>query len=350
MDSILQGLPNTCAYLDDILVTGKSEAEHLRTLDAALERLENAGIRLKREKCEFMLPKIEYLGHLVTAEGLKPTAEKVRAIQEAPTPRNVQQLRSFLGLINYYRKFLPNQATLLAPLYELLRFQRRWSWGAEQEKAFNEAKSSLLSSRALHHYDPDKELVLSCDASPYGVGAVLSHRTNEKTEQPIVFASRSLSLVERRYSHLDKEALAIIFGVKRFHQYLYGRRFTILSDHCPLKYLLSEVRGIPTMASARVQRWALMLSAYNYVLEYKPGSQHANADALSRLPLPIQPTQVPLPGDTVCLLENLQAVPLTLAEMKKGVYSDRLLSRVLDNVERGWIDTDEPDMRPLQCR
>ena len=108
MDSVLQGIPNTCAYLDDILVTGKSEAEHLRTLDAVLQRLADAGVRLKRQKCEFMLPKIEYLGHLITADGLEPTAEKIRAIQDAPMPRDVQQLRAFLGLLNYYGKFLLN--------------------------------------------------------------------------------------------------------------------------------------------------------------------------------------------------------------------------------------------------
>ena len=198
IETILQGLPNTCVYLDDILVTGETEEDHIRNLEAVLSRLESAGIRLKREKCVFMQPSIEYLGHQISAAGLKPTAEKIRAITDAPTPTNVSQLKSFLGLLCYYSKFLPNMATLLAPLYELLRKQSEWSWGAEQENAFQAAKELLTSSNLLHHYDPKKSIVLSCDALPYGVGTVLSHKIGNE-ERPIAFASRSLSTAERKY-------------------------------------------------------------------------------------------------------------------------------------------------------
>ena len=217
MESILGGLPQVCVYLDDILITGDSEAAHLRNLEAVLSRLETAGIRLKREKCEFMLPQVEYLGHRISASGLQPTLEKVRAITAAPTPADVSQLKSYLGLLNYYSKFLPNLATELAPLYELLQKHKRWNWGKEQQEAFQSSKSRLTVSLLLVHYDPHRELLLSCDASPYGVGAVLSHKMEDGTEQPIAFASRSLSQAERKYSQLDKEALAIVFGVKRFH-------------------------------------------------------------------------------------------------------------------------------------
>ena len=340
MEAILRDLPHVCVYLDDILVTGASEAAHLYNLSVVLERLEAAGVRLKREKCSFMLQEVEYLGHRVSARGLQPLASKVQAIQDAPTPKDVSQLQSFLGMLNYYGRFLPDLATLLSPLYELLQSSKKWSWEERQDRSFQEAKKLLATSDVLTHYDPRKPLVLSCDASPYGVGAVLSHRMPDDTEQPIAFASRSLSPTERKYAQLDKEALAIIFGVKRFHQYLYGRNFSILSDHKPLQYLLGETRGIPAMASARIQRWALTLSAYSYSISYKPGAAHANADGLSRLPLPEQPAEVPLPGEMVLLFEALDSTPIRVPQIREWVDKDPVLSRVRDNVRRGWQATD----------
>jgi len=159
----------------------------------------------------------------------------------------------------------------------------------------------------LIHYDPIKPLVLACDASPYGLGAVLSHQD----EQPIAFASRSLAPTEKNYSQIDKETLAIVFGVKHFHQYLFGRKFVIKSDHKPLQHLFSENKGIPAMASARVQHWALTLSAYDYKVQYVPGKQNANADMFSHLPLPVQPKEVPMPEELVLLLESLEISTVT---------------------------------------
>ena len=189
MENLLQGIPRVSIYLDDILITGTSEADHLSTLNKVLTRLEAAGLHLKQNKCAFLLPSVEYLGHKITADGLQPTEEKVRAIKEAPPPTNVSQLRSFLGLVNYYSKFLPNLANTLAPLYSLLQKTKKWSWGASQKTAFIEAKRQLTSQKLLVHFDPSKELLLSCDASPYGIGAVLSHQMPDGTEQPIAFTS-----------------------------------------------------------------------------------------------------------------------------------------------------------------
>ena len=175
--------------------------------------------------------------------------EKVRAITEAPHLKNVAELRTFLGLINYYGKFLPDLATVLNPLYCLLHMKVKWNWKEEQEKAFQEAKELLKSPRLLTHYDSTKDLILTCDASSHGVGAILSQRERDGTERPIVYYSRTLSPTEQRYSQLDKEALAIVAGVKKFHQYLAGRRFEINTDHKPLIYIFDQHRGISPLAS-----------------------------------------------------------------------------------------------------
>ena len=185
MESLLGGLPHVCIYLDDILITGESDVAHLTNLAVVLERLESAGTRLKREKCAFMIPEVEYLGHSISAKGIQPVGAKVRPIRDAPRPQDISQLRSFLGMLNYYGKFLPNLAALLRPLYDLLQSATTWTWGDSQEQAFCKAKELLSSAPLLTHYDPEKPLVLSCDASPYGVGAVLSHRMEDHSEQPL---------------------------------------------------------------------------------------------------------------------------------------------------------------------
>jgi len=192
METLLQEIPHVSIYLDDILITGTSKADHLNTLDQVLTHLQAAGLHLKRNKCVFLLSSVEYLGHKISAERLQPTEEKVRAIKEAPAPSNISQLHSLLGLINYYSKFLPNLANTLAPLYSLLQKSKRWSWGPPQKTAFVEAKRQLTSQKLLVHFDPSKELVLSCDASPYGIGPVLSNQMPDGTEQPIAFTSHSL--------------------------------------------------------------------------------------------------------------------------------------------------------------
>ena len=176
-------------------------------------------------------------------------------------------------------------------------------------------KEMLTSDCLLVHYDPTKDLTLACDASPYGVGAVLSLMDKDGQDKPIAYASRSLAPAERNYSQLEKEGLAIIFGVKKFHTYLFGRHFKILSDHKPLQHIFSPTKATP-MASARLQRWAITLGGYDYTLQYKPGLEHSNADSLSRLPLPVAPSNVPEPAETVFLMEALTSTPLTAAKIK----------------------------------
>ena len=193
---------------------------------------------------------MDYLGHTIDAEGLHATTSKVQAIVQAPVPENQQQLRSFLGLINYYGKFMPNLATILKPLNSLLQKHRQWEWTTECQQAFQTAKDTLISSQVLMHYDPTKPITLAADASAYGIGAVIAHTLPDGSERPVAFASRTLSPSETNYSQIEKEALALIYGVKHFHQYLYGRRFILVTDHKPPMAILGPKKGIPSLAAA----------------------------------------------------------------------------------------------------
>ncbi len=350
MESLLQGIDQVVVYIDDILVTGSSDEEHLRHLQEVLLRLKRAGMRLKKKKCVFLAPEVEYLGHRISQAGLQPTQGKVQAIAEAPRPQTVTEVKAFVGLVNYYGKFLRNLATTLAPLYQLLQKNAAWKWGQAQEEAFSKAKELLQSPQLLVHYDSTKELVLSCDASPYGIGAVLAHRMPDGSEKPIGFASRTLAPAEKRYAQVDKESLAIVWGVKKFHAYLWGRRFTIYTDHKPLMYLFDSEKAISPMASARVQRWALTLSAYEYEIEYRPSKDQANADGLSRLPLHLEPSQVPQPGDTVLLMERLESSPVTAAAIQAWTGKDLVLSKVRRHTLHGWPGDTSDELTPYARR
>uniref|UniRef100_A0A1X7SPZ3 Reverse transcriptase domain-containing protein n=2 Tax=Amphimedon queenslandica TaxID=400682 RepID=A0A1X7SPZ3_AMPQE len=212
IENLLSHLHHVCVYIDDILVTGTDDADHINNLHAVLQTLEEAGLTLKESKCKFGVPSVEYLGHIIDSDGLHPSEAKVKAIWEAPTPINVTELKSFLRLFNYYHKFLPDVATVLSPLHLLLCEDPSWKWSQDQEKAFQKAKAMLYSSSVLTHYD-EKPLVVACDASPYGLGAVLSHRMSDGTD---LTASSTLSGAEKKYSQLEKDALAIICAVHNF--------------------------------------------------------------------------------------------------------------------------------------
>ena len=173
MDTMLQGLPKTICYLDDILVSGATKDEHLQNLEKVLQRLEQHNIRAKKTKCAFLCSAVEYLGHWIDADGLHTLSSKVKAIQDAPQPQNVQELRSFLGLLHYYGKFLPNLATLLHPLNALLKTQSKWSWSTKCSDAFKAAKELLVTAPVLAHYNPSLPIRLAGDASAYGIGAVI---------------------------------------------------------------------------------------------------------------------------------------------------------------------------------
>ncbi len=289
---------------------------------------------------------MEYLGHLIDAQGVHATDSKLQAITNAPAPRNLQELRSFLGLLNYYGRL--NLSSLLQPLYALTRQDTRWKWSNECETAFQAAKAKLLSSSVLTHYDVALSLRLAEDASAYRVGAVISHVMPDGAERPIAFASRTLSDSEKNYAQVEKEALSLVFGIKRFHTYLYGRPFTLITDHKPLTAILGAKKGIPPLSAARLQRWANLLSAYRYEIEFRPTKAHANADGLSRLPLNVVSCEGFSSDVEDFNLSQLGSLPVTASQLRTATASDAELSRVLQFVREGWPQ--EVDARFQQYR
>lgn len=199
--------------------------------------------------------------------------------------------------------------------------------GCTLEEAFVKIKSLLASPPTLAHYDPCKPLQLSCDASQYGLGAVLSRVFDDGSTKPIAFASRTLSEAEKKYTQLEKEALAIIFGVKKFHFYVYGRAFTLITDHKPLQTILGPTTGIPTIAAARLQRWAVTLSAYRYSLIFRRSSENAEADFCSRLPLSVAKDETQESEETFYSL-RLQSMLVSRNDIARATARDPMLCEV----------------------
>ncbi|CAG2235627.1 unnamed protein product [Mytilus edulis] len=301
-------------------------------LDEDSKRFKRIGIRLKKQKCVFMAEEVVYLGFKINKHGIYPVESKVEAIDKAPSPTNVTELKAYLGMLNYYNRFLANLSHLLKPLHVLLQKDTKWSWEKEQEKAFIESKQLLKSASVLVHFDPKKKLILACDASPYGLGAVLSHKMDDGSDKPIAYTSRTLTSAEKNYSVLEKESLAIIFGIKKFHQYLYGHPVTIITDHKPLI-------------------GALTLAAYEYTIVYKEGSLNGNADGLSRLPLKTNIEKTPTPGDTILLMEHLATTPVDAKQIQKWTRKDTILSMVLRYILNGWPSKcPNEEIRPYHSR
>lgn len=350
IEEVLSGISGVLPYLDDIFIQGKNIEDHNVKLKLVLERLKNAGIHLKKEKCKFAASEIELLGFRVNEKGIQPSFGKVEAIHNAPIPKNKTELQSFLGLLNFYSCFLKGKSTILEPLHKLLRRDKGWVWNKEHDIAYKAAKNLLQKENILAHYDGSLPLVLTCDASSYGLGAVLSHRFPDNRELPIAYYSRTLTKPERNYSQTDREALAIIASVKKFNQYLLGRNFKIVTDHKPLLGLLNPNKPIPPMLSPRVLRWSLCLAAYDYDIEYRKGSDISNADAFSRLPLSTPDSHDTALSD-VLLLETAPVTQLNSKLIASSTKKDPILSRVSLWILNGWPPKNsDPNFKPYFTR
>ncbi|XP_037524947.1 uncharacterized protein LOC119401719 [Rhipicephalus sanguineus] len=219
----------------------------------------------------------------------------------------------------------------------LLQKDAAWRWETKHQEAFNKLKRLLLSQTVLAHYDEQKELLVSCDASPYGIGAVLSQRDNQNREAPIAFASRTLGTAERNYAQLDREGLAVVFAAHKFLRYIAGRKVTFVTDHQPLLGILGPGKPTAQFLSPRMTRWCIKLSAYDYNIVYRQGKNHQNADALSRLPLPECLDEPWPPGDAL-LFEALSRPPFTATEIARLTQQDSILQRLYKAVQVGTVE------------
>ncbi|KAG6464303.1 hypothetical protein O3G_MSEX014427 [Manduca sexta] len=358
MDCLLSGMEGVLCLLDDILITGVDYKQHVERLQAVFCRLRDAGLVVQKDKCEFFKEQINYLGYTIDKAGLKKSEEKVKAMLQAPVPNNVMKLQSFLGLVNYYRNFIPNASSILSPLYDLLKKGVKWTWSQIHDNSFNTIKKYLASEQVLAHFNPKNNVILTVDASPNGLGAILSQLDTNGVERPISFASRTLNSAEKKYSQIQKEATAIIFGVRRFHQYLYGRSepFILRTDHKPLISIFGPYKGIPEVSANRLQRYALFLSGYNYRIEYVSSNNNC-ADFLSRASLPNAETgggalsvsrktdDCNLSVGTFARLSDPASYihfvldgsfPITRNDLRIATDSDETLAQVKNYVMQGW--------------
>ncbi|XP_055633124.1 uncharacterized protein K02A2.6-like [Toxorhynchites rutilus septentrionalis] len=273
MDTMLAGFPCTDGYLDDVVVGGKDAHEHQRNLHAVLQRIEEFGFTIQPEKCSFGQQQIRYLGHILDCHGLRPDPAKIQVIKDLPPPKDITGVRSFLGAI-----FVPNMRTLRFPLDQLLKNSSAFVWTRECQQAFEKFKKVLSSELLLAHYDPKQEIIVSADASSIGIGATISHKYPNGHVKVIQHASRALTPVKQRYSQIDREGLAIIYAVTKFHKFIFGRRFRLQTDHAPLLRIFGSKKGIPIYTANRLQRWALSLLSYDFSIEYIQSDKFGNAD------------------------------------------------------------------------
>ena len=282
MELVCRGLQWSCCliYLDDILVFGKTPEEHAERLQVVLGRVHRAGLKLKPEKCELFQEKVQFLGHIVSAAGIQPDPTNTSKIRQWPEPRTVTEVRQFLGLCSYYRRFVKNFSIIAKPLSDLTSKESELNWTTACQVAFDELKAKLVGPDITAFPCDAGPFILDTDACDVGIGAVLS-QVQDGVERVIAYASRSLNRAERNYCVTDKELLAVRYFVEYFRHYLLGRTFCVRTDHQAIKWLfqLKEPKG-------RIARWIEILSAFNFSVEYRPGKKHGNADGLSRCPNP----------------------------------------------------------------
>ena len=273
----LDGLENVICIADDVIIHSRNHEDHDTHLTNFLLRCREKGIKLNKDKLQLRMPEISFMGHQITAEGLQTDPEKVRAVNDMDAPRNVEELRRFLGMINYLGRFLPNVTTVTEPLHNLIRQDTPWSWSEVQQRSFDEVKKLLTQAPVLAFYDVNKPLTLENDACEYGLGAAIFQEG-----RPIAYASRTLTEAERRYAQIEKETLALVYGLEKFHQYTYGRHLDVVTDHKPLVAILSKPLS---KAPRRLQSLILRTQKYDFSLTFQPGKSVVTADTLSRAPV-----------------------------------------------------------------
>jgi transposase InsO family protein len=327
----LNDLEGVICVADDIIILGRgssqkeAEQDHATNLSSLLKRCEERNILLNKAKMDIKKSEIEFLGHKLSKEGISASVQKIKAIRDMPAPEDVSGVRRFCGMIQYLARYTPNLADDLEPIHRLTHKNMQFSWSEECQKAFDKLKHKLCNSPVLAYYDPDKELVLQVDSSDKGLGAVLLQEG-----KPIEYASRNLRTNERGWSQLEKETLAVVFGLEKFDQYTYGRKVRIQNDHKPLESILAKPLS---QATKRVQSLMMRIFRYDYEFEWIKGEKLYLADTLSRAYLEIQGDK---PDPRICSIAPMEIPDKRVVEIKQATASDEQSQIVIHYIMSGW--------------
>ena len=300
MDQMLEGIEGATAIMDDILIAGRDMKHHDQILHQVIERATSYNLRLNYEKCHIRQPSVRYIGHLITAEGLKPDPEKIKAVAEMPDPQDQSDVKRFLGFVTYLAKFIPNLSDVDKPLRLLLKTDVKFEWQHEHKASFQKLKELCTHAPVLAYYDTRKAVEIQCDASSTGVGAVLL-----QDGRPVAYSSRSMTATESRYAQIEKEMLSIVHATTKFHHYVFGRHVQVYNDHKPLESIfLKPILSAPM----RLQRMMLKLQWYDLTVTYRKGKDMQLADTLSRAYIP---GEDPGNNDDLEYINTLKFVPIT---------------------------------------
>ena len=326
MYSILEGIPNILIYIDDLIIWGSTQEEHDKTLETVLQRLDTAGLALNKDKCKFSVQSVSFLGHVWSTDGIHPCPTKIAAIASMPLPDSLTSLRTFLGLATYVgQRYVPHFSSLMAPLWEMLKTSDI-EWNAHLVQVFEKVRSEITKVNCRSYLDPTKKIVVQTDASGIGVGAVVIQEGAY-----VSFASRALTPVEKRYSQIEREFLAIVFALKRFSSMLIGQTFEIQTDHAPLLRILRKPLD---SVSNRMQRWIVAIQHFSFQVSHIKGSENVVADALSRNPISLDPTPEEVAEHTLCFA--LKSLALDLSQIALESSRDPLLTKLSEAVQQDW--------------
>ena len=339
-----------CVYIDDLLIFLCSLEEHLKHLSMVMDRLRQAKLKLKPTKCHFVRHSVEFLGHIITSSGLRPNPRQVAAVQDFPRPETVHQLRQYLGLTSYYRRFISKFAKIAAPLYHLTKKEVQWEWSKACQLAFETLKQRLVQAPVLVYPDFEQKFTLETDACLNGLGAVLS-QIKEGLLHPVSYASRSLSSPEKNYSITELETLAVVWAIQHYRAYLYGHEVMVITDHSAVKAILET-----PSPSGKHARWWLKVfgSGVKHVeIKYRPGRDNVKADSLSRNPvwpaegeedMDVQVAQVQT-NSQLQIKDLLTMTPTSAAtgicEFHLEQQKDAKVKELYDYVVKGTVPRDE---------
>ena len=335
----LQGIDGVKNIADDILIFGRTRKEHDQALDKCLTRLSEKGLTLNRSKCKFLNTTLEFFGQIFSKDGTHPYPKRVEDLLNAPRPTNVHEVRSLLGMANYSSKYIQDYAIITAPLRELTKKNVKFKLTYQHQQAFEALTQALTSAPVMAYFDVTKETLVTVDASPVGISAILGQRIKETDDYRVVaYASRALTAVQRRYSQTEREALAIVWAVEHYHLFLFGANFTLITDHKPLEVIYGSPKSKP---SARIERWVLLLQPYDFAVVYKSGTDNS-ADYMSRHPTKFSTRKQERITEAHANFVARNAVPkaMTLTEIQEATNNNQTMKGLRASIRLNQWDND----------